>query len=345
VGARGNLPTDPDWAASLPSGWQRQRSEYFVAAIEGHEVPLDFPGDGWIDLIASNQKAVRALRAAGLRLTPEELARVTANADYEKMEQIRRRVAAIVKDPKTAELLKPFYRPLCKRPCFHDEYLETFNRPNVHLVDASEGGVERLTEAGVVVGGRVYALDCLILATGFEVGSSVGKPGGLDLIGRNGLKLSEKWRDGFVTMFGFTTAGFPNCYFNSRTEGPLPQNIPTLLEEAALHIAYLVGEARTKHAQTIETTPEGERAWQAEMNSKRRDSERFYSQCTPGYFNNEGQLSTSAFYGSLYGGGTIRFFDIIRQWRESGRLEGMALDGAAEKASAEPVGPPEIANR
>jgi cyclohexanone monooxygenase len=334
VGIRGNRLTDPDWAASLPPSWQRRRSEHFVAAIEGQEVPEDFPGDGWIDLIASNKKAVRALRAAGHKLSPEELARVTANADYEKMEQIRHRVASIVRDPKTAELLKPYYRPLCKRPCFHDEYLEAFNRPNVHLVDASNGGVERLTENGVVVDGQVYEVDCLIFATGFEVGSSVGKPGGLDLVGRDGVTLSEKWRDGFVTMFGFTTAGFPNCYFNSRTEGPLPQNIPTLLEEAAVHIAYLIREARARGVATIETTAEGEQAWQVEMNSRRKDSERFYKECTPGYFNNEGQLSKKSFYGGLYGGGTIRFFDIIRQWREHAGLEGMACDGAAESAPA-----------
>jgi cyclohexanone monooxygenase len=323
VGIRGNRLTDPEWAASLRSGWQRLRSEYFVAAVEGQEVPLEFPGDGWIDLIASNQKALRALRASGHNLSANELARVTENADYEKMEQIRYRIDSIVRDQPTADLLKPYYRPLCKRPCFHDEYLETFNRPNVHLVDASNGGVERLTGEGVVVNCKDYALDCLILATGFEVGSSIGKPGGLDPIGRDGVRLSEKWRDGFVTMFGFTTSGFPNCYFNSRTEGPLPQNIPTLLEEAAIHIAYLIEQAQLNGAGIIETTAEGEQSWQHEMNSRRRDNERFYGQCTPGYFNNEGQLSKNSFYGSLYGGGTIRFFDIIRRWRASGRLEGM----------------------
>jgi cyclohexanone monooxygenase len=329
VGVRGNRPTDWDWAASLPPGWQRRRSENFVAAVEGGEVREDFPGDGWIDMMASNQKAIRALRTAGYKLAPEELARVTANADYEKMEQIRRRIASIVKEPKTAELLTPYYRPLCKRPCFHDEYLETYNRPNVHLVDASDGGVERLTENGVVVNGQVYEVDCLIFATGFELGSSVGKPRGLDLVGRDGVALSEKWRNGFVTMFGFTTSGFPNCYFSSRTEGPLPQNIPTLLEEAAVHIAYLIGQAIRRGVTTIETTIGGEQAWQDEMNSRRKNSERFYKECTPGYFNNEGQLSNDSYYGTLYGGGSIRYFDIIRQWRERGDLQGIVCDGAA----------------
>ena len=227
VGVRGNRLTVAEWADSLLPGWQRLRSEHFVAAVEGAEVPQDFPDDGWIDLMSGNYKALRALRAAGLTLTSADVARVTENSDYERMEQIRGRVSSIVQDPATAELLKPYYRPLCKRPCFHDEYLNTFNRPNVHLIDASNGGVQRLTEKGVVVGDRLYEVDCLIFATGFEVGSSIGKPGGLDLVGKGGAKLSDKWRNGYVTMFGFTTAGFPNCYFSSRTEGPLPQNIPT----------------------------------------------------------------------------------------------------------------------
>ena len=327
VGVRGNRPTDPAWVASLPPGWQRRRSEHFVAAVEGADVSEDVPNDGWIDLIAGNHKAVRALRAAGLSLTSAELARATENSDYERMEQIRLRVSSIVRDSTTAELLKPYYRPLCKRPCFHDEYLDTFNRPNVHLIDASNGGVQRLTDKGVVVNDRLFEVDCLIFATGFEVGSSIGKPGGLDLAGKGGAKLSDKWRNGYVTMFGFTTAGFPNCYFSSRTEGPLPQNIPTLLEEAAVHIAYLIQTAKARGATVLETTEAGEKHWRDEMHSTRRNSERFYGNCTPGYFNNEGQLSSDSFYGSLYGGGTIKFFDIVRGWRASNDLRGMTLDG------------------
>jgi cyclohexanone monooxygenase len=339
IGVRGNRLTDPDWAATLEPGWQRRRSEHFTAAVEGREVPETFPGDGWIDLIASNQKAIRSLRGSGRKLTPEELARVTANADYAKVKQVHERIESIVRDPVTAELLKPWYRPLCKRPCFHDEYLDTFNRPNVHLVDAASGGVVGLTEKGVIVDGQVYEVDCVIFATGFEVSSSIDRRSGFDLIGRDGLTLSRKWANGYVTQFGFTTAGFPNCYFMTRTQAPLPQNIPTLLEEAAVHIAYLIERTRARGARTIENTVEGEQKWQEEMALTRKNIDRFYSDCTPGYYNNEGQSAKGkSFYGGLYGGGTIRFFQILRSWRDSGELEGMVLDmTAADSAIATPV--------
>ena len=97
------------------------------------------------------------------------------------MEQIRARVDAIVKDPATAEALKPWYRQFCKRPCFHDEYLPTFNRPNVTLVDTEGQGVERITETGVVVDGDEYELDCLIYATGFEVGTDYTRRAGYEV--------------------------------------------------------------------------------------------------------------------------------------------------------------------
>jgi cyclohexanone monooxygenase len=329
IGVRGNKLTDPDWAASLEPGWQRRRSENFTAAVEGAEVPDAFPGDGWIDLMAANRKAVRELRAGGCDLSPDDLARVTANCDYVKMEQIRTRIDTLVTDSDTAELLKPWYRPLCKRPCFHDEYLETFNRSNVQLVDASKGGVERLTKNGAVVDGREYPLDCLIFATGFDVGPDVARRVGFDVVGRGGMTLAQKWSDGFRTQFGVTSAGFPNCFFLIRTQTPNPQNVPTLLEGMAEHVAYLIATARDRGGDVIESTHAGEEIWQQEMDAKRRNSARFYSECTPGYFNNEGDTSSSNFYSRIYGGGTIRYFDLMRGWREAGELKGMALSNVA----------------
>ena len=334
IGVRGNKVTDPKWVETLGPGWQRRRAEDFIAAIEGREYEGDYPGDGWIDLVAYNAKAVRALRAQGLLTDPEDVGRVTENADFEKMEQIRQRVSEIVKDPQTAELLKPWYRPLCKRPCFHDEYLSIFNEPNVHLVDAADGGIERLTETDVVVGGQHYELDCLIFATGFETTPAFAPKSGFEIIGRGGMPLSEKWRDGFSTMFGYTTAGFPNCYFVARTQAPMPQNLTTLLEEAAEHIAYVISEAKARGADTVDTTEEGEKRWQEEMISKRRDPLRFHASCTPGYFNNEGELSETghSLFAGLYGGGTIGFFELVRAWRTEGKLDGLILEKHVTKA-------------
>src|SRR3546814_6719678 len=107
------------------------------------------------------------------------------------MEEIRARVDTIVEDPSTAEGLKAWYRQLCKRPCFHDEYLQSFNEPGAHLVDTDGKGVERITERGVVVAGQEYELDCIIYASGFEVGTDYARRSGYDVTGRDGVKLSR----------------------------------------------------------------------------------------------------------------------------------------------------------
>ena len=103
--------------------------------------------------------------------TPPNMLAAFEDSDYEKMEEIRARVDTIVGDRETAAKLKAWYRQLCKRPCFHDEYLQAFNVPGTHLVDTDGKGVERITENGVVVAGREYKLDCIIYASGFEVGT------------------------------------------------------------------------------------------------------------------------------------------------------------------------------
>src|SRR3546814_6794106 len=126
------------------------------------------------------------------------------------MNEIRARIEFEVKDPATAEALKPWHRRWCKRPLFSDDYLPTFNRPNVTLVDTAGKGIERMTETGVVVAGEEYEVDCLIFATGFETGTEYTRRAGYDVVGRGGLELSEHWKDGMKTFQGMFTRGFPN---------------------------------------------------------------------------------------------------------------------------------------
>lgn len=341
IGYRNNAETDPEWAKSLTPGWQQRRAEDFLAGVEGKPYHETFVGDGWIDILSSASRAVKSLMDSGIVLSGEERGRVSENADFRTMERLRKRIDDTVKDPATAELLKPWFRPLCKRPCFHDEYLDCFNQPNVHLVDAANGGIQALDETGMFVDGKHYELDCLIWATGFEATSSFGHKGSLDLLGRGGQSLIDKWAAGYVTMFGFTTAGFPNCYFVTRTQSPLPQNIPTFIEESAKHTAYLIGKAEHSGIRVLDTQPEGEAMWQQEMAASSKDTFRFHSQCTPGWFNNEGHLTKSdqSFFAGLYGGGTIRFFDIVRAWRAEDRLEFLApeySEGALAEAGQSP---------
>ncbi|MFT7646320.1 MAG: cation diffusion facilitator CzcD-associated flavoprotein CzcO [Candidatus Poriferisodalaceae bacterium] len=136
------------------------------------------------------------------------------------MAEIRARVDEIVDeivaDPDTAEALKPWFGQLCKRPCFHDQYLDAYNEPNTHLVDTDGKGVAEITETGLVANGQHYDLDCIIYASGFEVGIEHALRAGFDLAGRDGLKLSEKWDDGMTSLH---VHGFPNAFIVGPAQG------------------------------------------------------------------------------------------------------------------------------
>jgi cyclohexanone monooxygenase len=328
VDVRNNAPTDPEWAASLQRGWQKRRMENFNILVAGGDQDEDLVHDGWTDIFRNLQGAAAkaAARKLGRRLTNSERAQLMEMADYRKMNQVRARVDEIVKDPETAALLKPWYRQFCKRPCFHDEYLPTFNRPNVKLVDTAGKGVERLTENAVVVDGQAYEVDCLIFATGFEVGTSYTRRAGYEIVGREGRTLTEHWSGGLRTLHGLTTDGFPNCFFLGFTQGAITISVPQALHEQASHVTYMVKEARDRGAQVLEPTPDGVQAYVDEVHSLARIGERFYRECTPGYYNSEGQSGNKGgFFSDMYGAGPLRFFEVLAAWRAEGELSGMEL--------------------
>jgi len=328
IDVRNNRPTDPDWAQSLEPGWQQRRMDNFNVLVSGGDQQVDLVADGWTDIFRNltGIAAKQASRKLGRRLTPMEKAELMELADFQKMETIRRRVETVVEDAETAEKLKPWYRQFCKRPCFHDEYLETYNRPNVTLVDTEGKGVQRLTKNGVVVGDTEYELDCLIFATGFEVGTTYTRRAGYDIIGRNGVSLSDKWANGMRTFHGLQSSGFPNCFFLGFTQTAVTVSVPHALNEQARHVTFVLDEARRRGATTVEATPEAERAWLDEMRDKAKLAERFYASCTPGYYNNEGNLGNpNGFFAGSYGAGPITFFEKLRAWREDGELAGVEL--------------------
>jgi len=328
VDVRNNAETDPKWAASLEPGWQRRRMANFNILVSGGDQDEDLVHDGWTDIFRNlmGGAAKQAARKLGRRLTSEERAELLVLWDYRKMNQVRARVEAIVRDPITAEALKPWYRQFCKRPCFHDEYLHTFNRPNVSLVDTHGKGVERLTEHGVVANGREYELDCLIFATGFEVGTSYTRRAGYDIVGRGGKTLSEHWSGGLRTLHGLTAHGFPNCFFLGFTQTAITISVPQALSEQADHVTYMVTESRAQGRGLLEPTAEAEQAYVDEVRSLARLGERFYRECTPGYYNSEGAAGNkNGFFSDMYGAGPLRFFEKLKAWRADGRLEGLAL--------------------
>jgi len=322
VDVRGNRPTDPDWAGSLAPGWHRHRMDNFNILVSGGFQAEDLVNDGWTDII---RKLLVMVQQPGTDLSPEALGRTMELADFQKMEQIRGRVDAVVKDRATAEALKPWYRQFCKRPCFHDEYLESFNRPNVTLVDTQGRGVERVTEKGVVVAGVEVELDCLIYATGFEVGTDYTRRAGTEIVGRGGLTLTQKWADGVRSLHGMHSRGFPNCFIMGPQQAGFTVNYPHLLEEQSRHIAYVVAQAVAHGVRTLEVSEAAEVEWVETVIRMARFGRDFLESCTPGYYNNEGKLSERAAQNGFYGGGPIEFFRILREWREQGALAGLEL--------------------
>jgi cyclohexanone monooxygenase len=328
VDVRNNRPTDPEWVRSLKPGWQQERMDNFNVVVSGGEAEEDMVKDGWTDIFRNltANVAKQASDKLGRRLSPQERGELMELADYQKMNQVRARVDEIVEDPATADKLKPWYRQFCKRPCFHDEYLQTFNRPNVTLVDTDGKGVQQLTEHGVVVDGKEYEVDCLVFATGFEVGTTYTRRAGYDIVGRDGMSLSEKWSEGLRTLHGLQTSGFPNCFFLGFTQTAVTVSVPMALNEQARHVVYMMTKAREQGAETIEATVEAEDAWVAEIRRAATLGRRFYAECTPGYYNNEGKLGNPlGFFAGTYVEGPIKFFELLEAWRAEGDLEGVVL--------------------
>jgi cyclohexanone monooxygenase len=321
IDVKHNPPTDPDWAKEQGSGWHQARMDNFNNLVSGVPQPEDLVNDGWTDLIS--KLVVGITQGKNTDLSPDGIQKAVELADFEKMEEIRARVEATVKDADTAEALKPYYRQFCKRPCFHNEYLEAFNRPNVTLVDTNGRGVERITEKGVVVEGKEYELDCLIYASGFEVGTEYCRRASFEVYGRGGRSLTDTWSEGTRTLHGMHVHGFPNCFLMSNAQAGFTANYPHLLNEQAKHIAYIIEQGTQEKARAVEATAEGERAWVEQCISRARDTRDFFEKCTPGYYNNEGKIGDLSAQNGFYGGGSVEFFKILEAWREAGTLDGL----------------------
>ena len=322
IDVRNNRPTDREWVKTLKPGWQQFRMDNFNTLVSGGYQEEDLVNDGWTDIIGN---LLVMARKNPNKLAPEKMAETVQLADFKKMESIRKRVETVVKDPSTAEALKPWYNQFCKRPCFHDEYLATFNRPNVHLIDTAGKGVERITENAIVANGKEYEIDCLLYATGFEVGTGYTRRAGFEIYGRDGLSLTEKWEEGVSSLHGMHTRGFPNCFIVSNAQSGFTANYPHMLNEQSKHLAYIIKECIGRQARVVETTQEAEDAWVEEVMKVAVFNRRYLEECTPGYYNNEGQPSDRTIRNGSYGAGSIAFIKVLENWRAKGDLSGLDL--------------------
>jgi cyclohexanone monooxygenase len=322
VDVRGNRPTDPEWVKTLTPGWQKRRMDNFNVLVTGGQQEEDLVADGWTDIIRNLGTITPVSRSTAL--PPEEIGRMLELADFKKMNQVRARVDATVTRKETAEALKPWYRQFCKRPTFNDDYLPTFNRPNVALVDTRGRGVDRVTESGIEFDGVLHEVDCIIFATGFEVGTAYTRRAGFEIHGRAGKTLTEHWAKGLRTLHGFTSHGFPNCFHMGITQNGFTANFPHMHYEQAEHITAVLSEAARRSAQRVEPSAEAEAGWVATIRAKALLTRAFQQECTPGYYNNEGKPGEGAgIADEQYGGGPIEFHELIRKWRADGRMEGL----------------------
>ncbi len=324
-----NHPIDPDWFADIATpGWQQRWIENFTANQTATLVDEDFVQDGWTELVGRMKTKLMDLPPE--EMTPEGILAALEDADFEKMEEIRNRVNTLVEDGDTAEKLKAWYRQLCKRPCFHDEYLQSFNEPNVHLVDTDGQGVERITERGVVVAGVEHEVDCIIYASGFEVGTPHERRAGFDLVGRGGVKLSERWADGMRTLHGMHVHGFPNAFqVQAAQAAALISNYPHNLTEAGRTIGCIVQHALEHGHDVVEVTQEAEDEWIEVLLSGIAGMGGILGgpDCTPGYYNNEGQPADSplARLWQGYPAGPVAYFELIERWRTDGKFAGLTF--------------------
>lgn len=321
IDERRNKSTDPAWVASLQPGWQDERNHNFACILSGVPQAEDLVADGWTDLFKDLGMLLSDPNNADR--SAEEIALMSEISDYKKMNGIRDRINKTVKDEATAEALKAWYRPWCKRPTFNDEFLPSFNRPNVHLVDTQGKGVDRITEKGVVVNGVEYELDCLIFATGFEVGTAYTRQGQFEVIGRDDVSLTEYWSSGMRTFHGFYAAGFPNCFHMGLTQTGLSPNLTYMLDNQARHVAYVINETNKRKAKAVEAESAAEKAWVEKVLSPNMMTD-YLAQCTPGYYNNEGKSGQGeGFFEGHYPDGAVQFFQMLSDWREAGDLQGL----------------------
>ncbi|CAN5867840.1 NAD(P)/FAD-dependent oxidoreductase [soil metagenome] len=328
IDVRANEPTDPAWFERevLATGWQEEWLVNFCTIQTGGFTDEDLVKDGWTDI--ARRIRAKVLADPNQDFSRESLVKAYEDSDFEKMAEIRSRVDEIVQDSAAADALKPWYRQLCKRPCFHDEYLSAYNEPGIHLIDTDGQGVERITERGVVAAGVEYEVDCIIYASGFEVGTDYVRRSGYDVSGRDGRRLSEHWAEGMRTLHGMHVHGFPNAFVVGAAQGAnLVSNYTHNLSEAAKTVAAIIERAEHEEIREVEATAEAEQAWVELLLDAAPRLIGAHSDCTPGYYNNEGQPAgdRGKLNWSGYPDGPVAFFAFMERWRTAGDFDGLDL--------------------
>jgi cation diffusion facilitator CzcD-associated flavoprotein CzcO len=338
VDERPNPPTDPNWVKSLQPGWQKARIQNFLRAANEVIPPgdQDLICDIWTEI---NRNLNAELEAEGWPQIPmEEFMRRREVMDFRVLERLRRRVDSIVKDKPTAEALKPWYRFMCKRPLSNNDYYDTFNLPNVKLIDvAATQGLEAMTEKGFIAGGVEYEVDCMIFASGFEVTSDLKRRWGFDAVeGRRGVSIYDYWADGPRTLHGMMAHNFPNMFFTGYVQGGLNGTTTEQFGKQAYHASWVISEALKRSITSVEPSQQAQDAYIQRFKEVALDLTTFLTECPPSYFTNEGDKEPKWFLFRGWGLGWDDFQNLLQQWRDKGDMGGMVLtNGAATPPGVE----------
>ncbi|KAL5334679.1 hypothetical protein BJX70DRAFT_377415 [Aspergillus crustosus] len=340
VDVRNNHPTDPAWwKAEIEAdgpGWQSRRQVNFNAFTCNEKMlpVVNKVGDGW-----TRMPSFSVLIGGPQSLEPDYIDQMRP-VDLARQTEIRSRVQKIVHSPAAADVLAPWYPGWCKRPCFHDEYLHAFNRPNVQLVDIRHGGISHFTPKGLVANGVEYELDAIILSTGYTVPVTRASPAGranISVTGRAGVTMEAKWANGLATLHGVMTRDLPNLFFAGTSQAGACVNLIYAVDQNAIHVAHILSEARRRlpadySRLVIQPTHEAEEAWTMEI-LKRAAGFRGIAGCTPGYLNGYGMDASSLSpeeQGKMarlaaWGEGIASYVHELEAWRSTGDLGGIEM--------------------
>lgn len=347
VDVRGNCDTDKEWwdrEIRGRSGWQQERRENFNAFITNlaNKPERDMVSDGW-----TGMPAYSALVGTEDEIRPEDMekyARSLHTLDLPRQEKIRARVDQLITDKETAQNLKAWYPSWCKRACFHDEYLQAFNKENVTLVDTNGRGVELINERGIIFNDKEYPLDVLILGTGYR-SPFLFSPGGrvdIDVRGRGDCSLDAKWKDKLATLHGIMSHDFPNLFWPGFSQASGSPNFVYCIDMSVKHAVDILAEARKrvkpgpqpssgyKYNVVVEPTIEAEEEWSARVVSQ-AGVFAATAGCTPSYINAEGEMDRSVpveelkrrARGAMWGKGIFDFERVITEWKTTGGFQGV----------------------
>jgi len=349
VGVRNQTETDPEHWANITreKGWQEKRRITFDAYVSNSEgYGPDVIDDGWTHTPAGSGFLGSKSKIVALNEVEEHIKELH-ELDFPRTELLRKRVDEIVEDEGTAEKLKAWYGSWCKRPSFHDEYLQAFNKPNVTLIDTDGKGLDGFTENGVLFKGIEYEIDALILATGFTFGMSLDPSEKLaaTIKGRNGLSMKDYWHSADSgTLLGVALPGFPNVFSYFGRGSGATWNFTSVVETQAALITSIMKQAQKQAGPgqrvVIEASKEGESQYGQEV-AKRTTWFSVMPTCTPGYFNGEG---AAAFEGQVpkteeqlvnegkkmaWGTGPMDYKEMTEDYAARGDLKGFTIEVVA----------------